>query len=86
MPDIVEMLRADRAHAEARAQRNRDQFPGVTAIVDEFRAAFGADQVKVRWACENGREIGKPIPFEGTDVDKLIRLDDMDAKRRRGGR
>ena len=82
MSDIVEMLRADRAKAEARARRNRDQFPGVTAIVDELRSAFGADQVKVRWASENGREVGKPIPFEGTDVDKLIRLDDMSKKRR----
>jgi len=82
MPDIVEMLQADRAKAEARAQRNRDQFPGVSAIVDELRTAFGADQVKVRWARESGREVGRPIPFEGTDVDKLIRLDDMSKKRR----
>jgi len=81
MPDIVEMLRVDRAQAEAKAQRNRDQFPGVTAIVDELRSAFGADQVKVRWACEDGREVGKPISFEGTDVDKIIRLDDMRKRR-----
>ena len=35
---------------------------------------------------ENGRELGKPIPFYGTDIEKLIRLDEMDAKNRKKAR
>lgn len=61
-------------------ERNREAFPGVAQIVDDFRSAFGA--VKVLHATEGGREIGKPPAFDGTDVDKLIRLND--AMKRRG--
>ena len=60
--------------------QNRAAFPGVAEIVDEFRAEFGA--VKVLHAVEGGKEIGKPQEFSGTDVDKLIRLND--AMKRRG--
>lgn len=80
MTDIVDMIRADRAKDDARRERNRREMPGVAAIVDEFRAIFGAG-VKVLHAEEGGREIGKPPPFDGTDVDLLIRLDDWRKKR-----
>ena len=53
-------------------------------MVDELTAVFGP--VKVRWCEEAGKAMGKPLPFDGTDIDKLIRLDDMDAKRRGVGR
>lgn len=49
-------------------------------MVDELTAAFGP--VKVRWCEENGKTMGRQQAFDGTDGDKLIRLDDMDAKRR----
>ena len=81
MNDISQLIRADLAPAERAAERNRAAFPDVAQIVDDFRAVFGPG-VKVLYATENGREIGKPQPFEGTDVDKLLRLDD--AMKRRG--
>jgi len=39
-------------------ESNRDQFPGLASIVDQFRAVFGPD-VKLIAGIENGREIGK---------------------------
>ena len=63
----------------------RQDFPGCTSIIDDFRAVFGAG-VKPLYFSEAGKTMGKEQVLEGTDVDKLIRLDDMDAKRRRGGR
>lgn len=65
---------------ERREQIRRD-FPGCTSIIDDFRAVFGPG-VKPLYFSENGKTMGKQQPFEGTDVDKLIRLDDMDTKRR----
>lgn len=70
--DITDMIRADRAKDDARRERNRREMPGVAAIVDDFRAAFGSG-VKVLHATEGGREIGKTQEFKGTDVDKLLR-------------
>lgn len=35
----------------------RAAFPRCVAVADEFRAVFGPD-VKLVYACENGREIG----------------------------
>jgi len=51
-------------------------------MVDELTAVFGP--VKVRWCEENGKTMGKRQPFDGTDIDKLIRLDESVAKRRGG--
>lgn len=55
---------------------NRDRMPQVAEIVDAFRAVFG--DVKVKYACENGIEIGKKteggvvpvLPLEMSDVRK----------------
>ncbi|MDP1925752.1 MAG: hypothetical protein Q8K57_13340 [Thiobacillus sp.] len=38
--------------------KNRAAFPHSAALVDELREIFGAD-VKLEWAEENGRTIGK---------------------------
>ena len=65
-----------------RREANRRAFPGVAEIVDQLTAAFGP--VRVLHAIENGREIGKPQPFAGTDVDQYLRMVDADAKRRAG--
>lgn len=37
---------------------NRDAFPETAKIVDEFRRVFGLE-VRLIWAEENGRQIGK---------------------------
>lgn len=34
-------------------------MPKVSAFVDQLRAALGHDQVRVIYASENGREVGK---------------------------
>jgi len=41
------------------AAENRANFPFAAAIVDELKEVFGADQVKLIWAEEGGREVGK---------------------------
>ena len=83
MRDVAEMVRADLAAAETVRDAIRRDFPGCTSIIDDFRAVFGPG-VKPLYFSENGKTMGKEQAFEGTDVDKLIRLSDMDAKR--GGR
>lgn len=59
--DITDMIRADRAKDDERRERNRREMPGVAAIVDEVSAVFGP--VKVLWAKEGNREIGKRDPW-----------------------
>ncbi len=51
-PKKTEIARAD----------NRSAFPATAAIVDKFRSAFGVDQVKLVYADEGGKTIGKPLP------------------------
>lgn len=65
---------------QQRAATNREAFPGVASISDEFSAVFGP--VKILHGIENGKEIGKPQPFDGTDVDKYLRHIDMADKRK----
>lgn len=85
MSDVVEMIRANVRKDEVKREQIRIDFPNCTAIIDQFRTVFG-DGVKAKYFEEDGKTMGKPQPFNGTDVDKFIRLDDMDAKRRRVGR
>ncbi len=54
--DVFEAIKAERARIENRREENRRRFPGVAAITDELSAIFGP--VKVRYAVENGVEIG----------------------------
>lgn len=42
-------------HDEAR--RNRDRMPEIAGLVDSLREVFGPG-VRVRWASENGVEVG----------------------------
>jgi hypothetical protein len=42
-----------------RAKQNRAAMPECTAFIDAMRAQFGAMEVHVRYACENGIEWGK---------------------------
>lgn len=43
---------------------NRAAFPFAAAVIDDLRKHFGAE-VKITWASENGREIGKKQEGEG---------------------
>jgi len=83
MNDVLDMLRADRSREEVKREQIRADFPLCTSIVDDLRAKFGPG-VKPLYFSENGKTMGKEQAFEGTDVDKLIRLSESDAKR--GGR
>ena len=59
-------------------------MPDMADGVDKLEAAFGP--IKVRWCKEGEMEMGKQQPFGGTDADKYLRLVDMTAKQRGGGR
>lgn len=76
MPTIeaIDLVRADLERIEARRQQMREAMPGTAVLVDDLRAAFG--DVKVRYAKEGCKEVGKPQPFDGIDVDQLIRYYD----------
>ena len=83
MADIVEMIRANVRRDEVKREQIRIDFPNCTSIIDQFRAVFG-DGVKAKYFEENGKTMGKRQPFDGTDIDKLIRLDESDATPRGG--
>lgn len=82
MRDVAEMIRADLSAQESKSQNNRDRMPDGAKLIDSITRVFGA--VKVKWIRANGLEMGRRPPFEGTDVDKIIRLDDM--RKKRGGK
>jgi len=85
MNDVVEMIRGNVRKEDEKREQIRIDFPNCTAIIDQFRAVFG-DGVKAKYFEEDGKTMGKQQPFDGTDVDKYLRLVDMTAKRRGGGR
>jgi hypothetical protein len=85
MNEAQQMLASLRDQAIDRREQNRRAFPGVAEIVDSLTAAFGP--VKVLHAIENGKEIGKPQPFDGIDANKIIAADDWHkAAQKRGVR
>ena len=83
--DVAALIKRDLEGAAAKREANRAAFPGVAQIVDSLTAAFGP--VKVLHAIENGKEIGKPQPFDGTDIDKVIAAHDWSRyAQKRGNR
>lgn len=62
MNDLQQKVAAMRDQARSRAEENRRRMPTVAAVVDSFKAAFGADQVTVAFANENGITLGQPGP------------------------
>lgn len=85
MNEAQQMLASLRNQAADRREQNRRDFPGVAEIVDTLTAAFGP--VKVLHAIENGKEIGKPQPFDGIDANKVIAADDWhNAAQKRGNK
>jgi len=85
MNDVMDMIRSNVRKEDEKREQIRADFPNCTAIIDQFRAVFG-DGVKAKYFEEGGKTMGKQQPFDGTDIEKLIRLDEMDAKRGRAGR
>ena len=89
--DALERAAAEQAAKEARLAEQRErarlrfrsEFPQVTAFADESRAVFG-DDVRVLWAIENGKYVGRPPTLElkrnGTTEHPLqqVRLTDED--------
>jgi hypothetical protein len=47
--------------AEEERRKNREKFPEMTKVIDEFRAVFGAG-VKVMYVKEGDFEMGTPSP------------------------
>jgi len=69
--DALDAAAAKQAAEEARLAEQRErartkfrtEFPQVTAFADECRAVFG-DGVRVLWAIENGKVVGRPPASE----------------------
>jgi len=55
---------------EVSSKENREDFPTLAGIIDQFKDVFGADQVKVRYVEENGKSLGKR-PDDWGDEDEL---------------
>lgn len=85
--DVADLIRSDLTREEQRREQIRRDFPDTAEGFDRMKAMFGDDQVKVKYAVENGKELGKPQPFDGTDIDKVIAADDWhNAAQKRGNR
>jgi hypothetical protein len=56
--------------SQSDAKKNREMFPEVGKIVDEFRAVFG--DVKLKWASENGNEIGKRLDGDYISASDMV--------------
>lgn len=74
MTDVADLIKRDLEGAAAKREANRRAFPDAAEAVDRLSDIFGP--VKVLHAIENGREIGKPQPFDGIDANKIIAADD----------
>jgi hypothetical protein len=46
---------------EQKREQMRTDFPLMAQVADDFKRIFG-DGVRVRWAQENGKEVGTPGP------------------------
>jgi hypothetical protein len=69
---------------------NRAAMPICAAAVDQVRAMYGEENVKVRWLSEGGKEIGKrPVEtaYECERFDEVLRsLDSLYASIDKKGR
>ncbi len=61
-----------------KAAQNRAAFPQTAQFVDEMREAFGQD-VKLVWAEENGRTLGKKGP-DGVPVTQVFRPKEKNSR------
>ena len=74
MAALSSLAEAQVAKRQAVRNENRRAFPDTAEAVDRLSEIFGP--VKVLHAIENGKEIGKPQPFDGIDANKIIAADD----------
>lgn len=58
---------------------NRAAFPFAASVVDELRAVFG-DGVKLIYAAENGREIGKEDKTPGVVPVRVATVESINLK------
>lgn len=49
---------------------NRNAMPEIARVVDDFRAVFG--DVKVTYAKEGGKELGKPDAEVGIPISEMV--------------
>lgn len=85
MTDVADLIKRDLVGAAVKREANRRAFPDTAEAVDRLSEIFGP--VKVLHAIENGKEIGKPQPFDGIDANKIIAADDWSkAVQKRGKR
>ena len=82
-PSLAEQLSTLAATQIAKRQRqaatNRADFPFAASFKDQLEAA--GMSCKVLYAKEGDKEVGKPQPFDGTDVDKILRYHNLAARR-----
>lgn len=69
--DLLAKVEAMRQASKAKAEENRRAMPEVAAIVDEFKEVFGADQITVTYAEENGRVVGRKSTDVGYPASKM---------------
>jgi hypothetical protein len=55
---------------DERLRDNRLLMPECSRFIDDMREAFGAENVKVTYASENGIELGKPGYGEPVTTDE----------------
>jgi hypothetical protein len=69
--DILSMLAVSKVSKAEQTKKNREDFPFAAEFTDLLRSAGFSG--KIKYTCENGKSLGKPLPETGwTDVDKLL--------------
>jgi hypothetical protein len=59
---VVDMSRCEAKKSGIARADNRANFPATARLLDEFKKEFGDDQVKLIFAEEGGKTIGKKLP------------------------
>lgn len=71
MSELIAKVEAMRQKALKKAEDNRRRMPTVAAWVDDAKKHFGADQVKVGFASENGITLGDKTP-DGVRMSETV--------------
>jgi hypothetical protein len=72
--DPTTQVQALAAEAREQARLNRERCPEVACVVDLFKAAFGADQIRVTYVREGDYTRGTPFHLP---PDRTIAVADM---------
>ncbi|MHB8252880.1 MAG: hypothetical protein ACYDEV_04130 [Acidiferrobacter sp.] len=75
-PDDDPVVKAEQLarFAAEKAEKNRQDFPEISRVVDLFKAAFGADQIRVTYAKEGDKEKGAA---HRPPVDRMVSAANM---------